>query len=255
MALNPPITDWRGRRVWIVGASSGIGAALADALHAAGAQVIASARSADALQAWAAAHPGAQALPLDASDLPALDRAATDLLARGPLDLVVHCAGWYRPTDADLDWAAWERHRTINLDAGLRLAQAVLPAMRARGQGHLSLVSSVAGYRGLPHSVAYGTTKAALTHLGEALHLELAPQGVGVSVVAPGFVQTPMTAQNRFRMPGLITPEVAAAAIVRGWALGRFLIAPPRGFTAWMGLLRCLPYSLYFPLVRRATMR
>ena len=112
MALNPPITDWRGRRAWIVGASSGIGAALADALHARGAQVIASARSADALQAWAAAHPGALALPLDASDLPALDRAAAALLAQGPLDLVVHCAGWYRPTDADLDWAAWEQHRT-----------------------------------------------------------------------------------------------------------------------------------------------
>ena len=230
--------------------------ALADALHARGAQVIASARRPAPLQAWAQGQAGRQALALDATDPASVHAAAQALLADGPLDLVCHCAGHYQASDAaTLDWAGWEQHRRINLDAAVLLAQAVLPAMRARRAGHLSLVSSVAGYRGLPHSLAYGTTKAALTHFGEALHLELVPEGLGVSVIAPGFVETPMTAHNAFPMPAMISPRQAADAIVQGWARGHFLISPPRRFTALVGLLRCLPYRLYFPLVRWATMR
>ena len=107
----------------------------------------------------------------------------------------------------------------------------------------------------MPNALAYGTTKAALTHFGEALHLELAPLGVGISVVAPGFVETPMTAVNDFRMPAVISPEQAAQAMLAGWARGRFMIDFPRRFTLWLDLLRCLPYAWYFPLVRRLTRR
>ncbi len=126
-------------------------------------------------------------------------------------------------------------------------------ALIARGAGHVSLISSVAGFRGLPKSLAYGPTKAALTNLAENLYLDMEPLGVGVSVIHPGFVQTPLTAQNKFTMPALITPEQAAQATIAGWAKGEFEIHYPKRFTHVMKLLRLLPYRAYFPAVRRAT--
>jgi short-subunit dehydrogenase len=117
----------------------------------------------------------------------------------------------------------------------------------------LSLVASVAGYRALPLALAYGPTKAALIHLAESLHLDLASDGVGVSVVNPGFVRTPLTAGNQFRMPALIEPEQAAEAMLRGWARGRFEIHFPRRFTALLKALGWLPTGPYEALVHRAT--
>jgi len=111
----------------------------------------------------------------------------------------------------------------------------------------------VAGYRGLPKALGYGPSKAALTHLAEVLYLDLHPRGLGVSVVQPGFVATPLTAGNDFHMPALITPEVAAAEILGGWARGEFEIHFPKRFTRWLKLMRLLPYSLFFRLVRRST--
>lgn len=257
--MNPAITDWRGLRVWLVGASSGIGEATASALHALGAQVLVSARKADALQVFVAAHPAqngaaAQAWPLDVTDAAAVTRTAREILAQGPLDMVVYCAGHYREMRAtDMDMADLKRHLDINYIGALHVLDAVLPAMTARGRGHISLISSVAGFRGLPKSLAYGPTKAALTNLAETLYLDLQPQGLGVSVVHPGFVQTPLTAQNDFTMPALITPPQAAQAMVAGWEQGAFDIHYPKRFTRWMKLLRLLPYRTYFPAVRRFT--
>jgi short-subunit dehydrogenase len=128
---------------------------------------------------------------------------------------------------------------------------ATLPAMLARGSGHFSLIASVAGYRGLPKSLAYGPTKAALINLAESLYGDLQPRGIGVSLVNPGFVQTPLTAQNRFHMPALITPEQAASAMLEGWRRGAFEIHYPKRFTRWMKLLGALPYAAYLPLVVR----
>ncbi len=257
--MNPRLSDWRGQRVWLVGASSGIGAATASALHARGAQVLVSARQADALQAFVAAHPprdglAAQAWPLDVTDTDAVARTARAILAQGPLDLVLYCAGHYREMRAtDMDLAELERHLDINYRGALRVLAEVLPAMTARGQGHVSLISSVAGFRGLPKSLAYGPTKAALTHLAETLYLDLQPLGLGVSVVHPGFVNTPLTARNGFPMPALITPAQAAQAMLAGWDQGAFDIHYPKRFTRWMKLMRLLPYRVYFPAVRRVT--
>jgi short-subunit dehydrogenase len=111
----------------------------------------------------------------------------------------------------------------------------------------------VAGYRGLPQSLAYGPTKAALIQLAETLYIDLRGRDVGVSVVNPGFVDTPLTAQNRFHMPALMTPEQAAQAMLRGWAAGRFEIHFPRRFTLGLKLLRLLPFGWYAPLVKRGT--
>ena len=252
--LNPPLRDWQGRRVWLVGASTGIGRALAERLHALGAQVIVSARKADALEAFAAQHPGSMALPLDVTDAAAVRAAAAAALAGGPLDLVCYCAGHYHPMRAtDIDLPDLLRHHDINTVGALQVLAAVAPGMVASGRGHISLVSSVAGFRGLPQSLAYGPTKAALINLAETLYLDLQPHGLGVSVINPGFVETPLTAQNEFHMPALITPAQAAQAIVRGWAEGAFDIHFPKRFTRVMKLLRLLPYRLYFAAVRRIT--
>jgi NAD(P)-dependent dehydrogenase (short-subunit alcohol dehydrogenase family) len=254
MSLNPPIAGWAGRRAWIVGGSTGIGLALAQALHAAGAQVIVSARDRAALERFAGEHARSLALPLDVADAAQLGQAAQHAFAAGPLDLVVYCAGHYRETTAaGYDLQQMLLHLDVNYAGVLRLLDAVLPRLLAQGRGHISLLASVAGWRGLPRSLAYGPTKAALIHLAEALHLELQPRSLGVSVVNPGFVATRLTAQNSFRMPALITPAEAAAATLRGWEEGRFEIHYPRRFTWPMKLLAALPFGLYRPIVQRGT--
>ncbi|RCX11021.1 SDR family NAD(P)-dependent oxidoreductase [Extensimonas vulgaris] len=258
MALNPPITDWRGKRVWLVGASSGIGRATAELLHARGAQVIVSARQRTALDDFVRAHPGSLALALDVTDAAAVGAGAQALLATGPLDLVCYCAGYYRAQRASrLDLAELQRHLQVNYLGALNVLHAVTPALlqaaRTGRAPHLSFVASVAGWRGLPRALGYGPSKAALIHLAETLFLDLRPQGVGVSIINPGFVATPMTAGNTFPMPALRTPEQAAQAIVRGWQRGAFDIHFPRRFTCVLKLLRVLPYRWYFALVHRFT--
>lgn len=251
---NPPLTDWRGKTVWIVGASTGIGAATARALHAQGARVIVSARKQASLDAFAAEHPGAHALALDATDQAAVQQAAASVLAQGRLDCVMYCAGYYHPMRGfDLDASDALRHMDVNYNGALYLLEALLPALIAQGGAHISLVGSVAGYRGLPNSLAYGPSKAALIHLAEALYLDLRSRNVAVSIINPGFVETPLTAQNDFKMPALLTPEQAAQAILQGWAAGRFEIHFPKRFSIWLHLLRLLPYRLYFSLVAKAT--
>lgn len=255
MSANPKLQDWRGRVVWIIGASSGIGRATAARLHQQGAQVLVSARSAEALAQFCQTHAGAEALPLDVSDPDSLQQAWTRLMARaGQVDLVLYCAGHYEALDvAHYRLEPMLRHLEINYVGALRVLEPLLPQLLRQGCGHLSLVASVAGYRGLPQALAYGPSKAAMQHLAEILFLELQPRGIGVSVINPGFVETPLTAQNRFRMPALISPEEAAEHILRGWAQGHFDIHFPRRFTNWLKLLQLLPHRLYVGAVRRTT--
>jgi NAD(P)-dependent dehydrogenase (short-subunit alcohol dehydrogenase family) len=253
--MNPRISDWSGRVCWLVGASTGIGRATAALLHERGARVIVSARSAPALDAFAAAHPGSEALALDATDREAMRAAARHMVdTYGRIDLAVYCAGTYqamRATEFDLDVAL--RHQQVNYVGALHLLDAVLPVLLRQNAGHLSLVGSVAGYRGLPQATAYGPTKAALINLAETLYLDLHPRGIGVSLVNPGFVETPLTAQNAFRMPALITPEEAAVEMLRGWQRGEFEIHFPKRFTLWLKAMRHLAYRPYFAAVRRST--
>ena len=259
MALNRPMAHWRARTVWLVGASSGIGLACAAALHAQGANVVLSARNAGALADFVAGHPGARALPLDVTDAAALHSAAHALCAADRLDCVLYCAGHYRAMDTStLALDELLRHNQINYVGALNLLDAVLPLLLQQApdpvsgqRAHLSLTASVAGYRGLPQSLAYGPTKAALIHLAEALYLDLQGRGIGVSLINPGFVDTPLTRQNSFRMPALISTDQAAREILRGWARGEFEIHFPKRFTGWLKALRLLPYPAYFALTRR----
>ncbi|MFM6993094.1 MAG: SDR family NAD(P)-dependent oxidoreductase [Rhodoferax sp.] len=253
--LNPPQTGWRGKSVWIIGASSGIGRATASALHAQGAHVTVSARSLDALNEFVQTHPGSTALALDCTDREAVHACTQRVQAHTLPDCVLYCAGHYQAMRANgMDVDDMLRHLEVNFEGALYLLEALLPALRARGSGHVALVSSVAGYRGLPNSLAYGPTKAALTNLAENLYLDLKASGIGVSVINPGFVDTPLTASNRFSMPGLITPAQAAQAILKGWAQGHFEIHFPKRFTWWMKALRVMPTRWYFFLVRKAVL-
>lgn len=259
MSLNPKIAHWPGRIVWLIGASSGIGEALAHSLHAAGARVIVSARQADLLQQFAAQHPGSLAMPLDVLDAQALRLAAKTIVSsHGRIDITVYCAGYYQAMRAQqFSLAQAKRHIEVNYIGALNMLDALLPQMHLQAHqgcgGHISLVSSVAGFRGLPKSLAYGPSKAALSHLAEALYLDLQPDGIGVSVIHPGFVETPLTAQNDFKMPALISPESAAQAIIKGWQQGRFEIHFPKRFTFWLKALRLLGHRSYFALIRRLT--
>jgi len=249
------LRDWQGKTVWIVGASSGIGLATASALHARGARVLVSARNLQALDTFVQQHAGSRALALDATDGVAVRAVTAEVLAAGPLDCLLYCAGHYSAMRATaLDLADMQRHLAVNYSGALLVLDAVLPALLAQGHGHISLVGSVAGYRGLPNSLAYGPTKAALINLAETLYLDLHGQGIGVSLINPGFVQTPLTANNAFEMPALLTPAQAAQAILRGWARGAFEVHFPKRFTLWLKALRVVPNRAYFYLVRRVTL-
>ncbi len=255
MPLNRPLRAWQGQVVWLIGASSGIGRATASALHAQGAQVIVSARNPDALSSFEVAHPGSVGIAFDATDRVAFVSAASQVVSQfGRVDLALYCAGYYRAMRATafkLDEAL--RHQQVNYVGALHMLDAVLPYLLKQRSGHLSVISSVAGYRGLPNSLAYGPTKAALINLAQTLYLDLHPQGIGVSVVNPGFVDTALTAQNTFSMPGLLTPEQAAQEMLRGWAQGRFEIHFPKRFTWWMKALSHVSDGLYFRAIRKST--
>lgn len=249
--MNPKITDWHGKRVWLVGASTGIGAALARELAGQGARLALSARRLEKLQALALAD--ALLLPCDATDTASLAGAREQLLAAwGGVDLIVYLAGDYVPMRADtFDLAVAEQVIAVNFSGAMRLAATVLPDLRPGGG--IAFVASVAGYRGLPKALCYGPGKAALIHFAEVLHLDLSPKSIGVWVINPGFVATPLTAQNDFSMPALQTPEQAARAMLDGFKTGNFEIHFPKRFTRLMKFLAHLPYGWYFPLIRRLT--
>ncbi len=256
MSLNRPIGDWRGMRVWIVGASSGIGAGLATALLARGARVAVSARREAALAQLAAPH-GAQALviPLDVTDDaaagPALQRVVS---AWGGVDLVVLCSGSHQPVRAwQLESAAARRLLDVNVNGVINCLPPIIRQLLQQGSGGVAVVSSVAGYGGLPTALVYGAGKAALINLAETLYLDLAPRGIGVYLINPGFVKTPLTDRNTFAMPALISVEAAAESIISGFACGDFEIHFPKRFTFWLKLLRLLPYRWYFALVHKGT--
>jgi short-subunit dehydrogenase len=263
MALNPKISersDWQGKHAWLVGASTGIGQALALKLAGRGAHVSVSARQSAALLQTvedagkrAVAQGGsARALALDVTDHASLE-AAFSKFDQAP-DFVLFCAGTYKPMQAQkFDLVELKRQLDVNYVGALNLLDVVLQPMLKRGTGHISLVSSVAGYRGLPQALAYGPSKAALTHLAEALYGDLRGTGIAVSVVCPGFVATPLTQQNRFHMPALLTPEQAADAMLGGYDAGDFEIHFPKRFSRSLKALKLLPDSLYFPLVKKAT--
>ena len=255
MPLNTPIIDWTQKRVWIIGASTGIGEALAKELAGRGARVCLSARTRAKLELLAKDLPGSVAIPLDITDADSVTKAASDLFAQWKgVDMVIIMAGTYVEMRAqNFDLAQAKYQMDVNLTGVLNILAPVLPQLVSQKSGHLSIVSSVAGYRGLPNSLVYGSSKAALINMAESLYIDLVSEGVSVSVVDPGFVETPLTAKNEFPMPFIITADEAARQMIKGYAKGEFEINFPKAFTRILRFLRVMPYGVYFKAVKKIT--
>ena len=251
-------------RVWITGASSGIGRATALRFVRAGAIVLASGRDAAALDrlradAAAAAGPGhgeVRCHSVDVTDRAAVLQAVSEIeAADGPIDRAILNAGTYEPVAAAaFDATSFDRQFAVNVGGTVNCLQALLPAMRARRQGQIAIVGSLSGYRGLPRASAYGASKAALMRIAESLRQDQHDAGLDIRLISPGFVRTPLTDRNDFAMPFLMAADAAAERIHRGLVRGRrFEIAFPRRFAALVRLGSIMPYGLYFPLVRKVT--
>ncbi len=253
--MNPRIENWLGRRVWIIGASSGIGAALARALHERGAKLALSARTIDALRLVVVDDVSALIHPFDITHANEVRLAHDAILEKwGGIDLILVVAGMYQKMRADeFDLKLAKQLVETNLNGPLNCLAAALPTLLRQGGGGIGIVASVAGLSGLPQALIYGPTKAALINLCESLYLDLHAKSIAVYLINPGFVATPLTAKNDFSMPALISAETAAQQIVRGIERGEFHIHFPRRFTNGVRVLRLLPYRLYFWLIHKVT--
>jgi short-subunit dehydrogenase len=246
----------RFEAILITGASSGIGAALAEEFAAPNIRLVLGGRSIERLAAVAEScrRRGAtvETTAVDVAERAALAEWIQAADQRGPLDLVIANAGVSGGTlqGAETEEQA-RRIFAINIDGVLNTVYAILPAMLQRGRGQIGLMSSLAGYRGFPGAPAYGASKAAVRVWGEALRGDLAPRGVGVSVIMPGFIKSPMTDANDFPMPFLMPATRAAQIVRRGLEANRARIAFPwqTAFLAWF--IGMLSPALVDPLLAR----
>jgi short-subunit dehydrogenase len=247
------IDQWK--TAWITGATHGIGRAMAEQLAAAGVRVAVSSRSQDDLASMQEKQQQIVPVRLDVSDEFATSAAVNEIVGQMELpDLVILNAGIYEPNAAaSVTAEAYRKHIEVNYIGVTNCVAAILPRMLERGYGQIAIVASVAGYRGLPQSAAYGPTKAALINLAETLRLELQGSGVDIRMVNPGFVATRLTDKNEFTMPAVMSPDMAAAKIIRGLQGRRFEIVFPWRFIIWLKLLRVLPWRVYSVVVRRFT--
>ena len=241
------MTDFQGKRYWLVGASEGLGLALAKRLARAGAQVILSARSADRLaEAVAEVGPQATALPCDVADSASVQAVAGSL---GDLDGVVFLAGVYWPTKAqEWDAKAVETMIDVNLTGCARVMAAVVPGMVARDRGHVVITGSLSGFRGLPGAIGYGASKAGCMSLAESMHCDLRGTGVRVQLANPGFIRTRLTDKNDFKMPQIMEPEAAAEIMFAHMDRGGFSRSFPTPFQWVFRLSQFLPDGLYYRL-------
>jgi NADP-dependent 3-hydroxy acid dehydrogenase YdfG len=245
---------------WVTGASSGIGRQVALDLARAGWTVVVTARRGDELAKLAAEAPAGRIIPApaDVTDAQAIAAAVhtAQTEAGRPIALALLNAGTYMTDSAErFDLAAFSAQVNVNLIGTANALAAVMPAMIARASGQIAIVSSVAGYRGLPRAIAYSATKAALIAMSESLKFDLDRAGVMLNLVNPGFVKTPLTDRNDFPMPFLMSVEDASRRVVQGLARGGFEVCFPRRFAYILKAMRLLPYALYFPLVGRGTGR
>ncbi|MFM8256528.1 MAG: SDR family NAD(P)-dependent oxidoreductase [Polynucleobacter sp.] len=252
---QPAISNFKQQRVWVIGASSGIGEACVRALFQKGARVALSSRRVDRLEAIAQGYPKEDhlILPVDVMCEADVHDAYQKIEKEwGGVDLLLFVSGIYIPMRADtFNMANAQKTVDSNILGPMRAVATVLPAMLNRSSGHIAIVGSVAGYSGLPKALAYGPTKAAMINFCETLFYDLQPKGIGVHMISPGFVETEATAQNDFEMPALISATTAANEILDGIARGEFDIHFPKRFSGFLKFLRLLPYPIYFWILRK----
>ncbi len=240
---------------WITGGGSGIGKALALALNQQGWQVVISGRTEQKLQAVAEQGNSIAYWILDVTDKVRHQQVFEEICEHyGIPSLIILSAGDYTPMPlSEFDIDLIYKLNQVNYLGVMNGLASVLPTLQSQQSGQILLMSSVAGYRGLPDAGPYGATKAALINFAESLHTPLKQQGVLLRIVNPGFVTTPLTAQNNFKMPAEITAEEAASRIMASLDSSSFEITFPKRFTYFLKLLRCLPYWLYFLLINKIT--
>ncbi|WP_137700050.1 SDR family NAD(P)-dependent oxidoreductase [Marimonas lutisalis] len=235
-----------GRSYWIVGASEGLGRALAKALDRKGARLILSARSRGRLEELAAELGPARVVPMDVSDANSVAQAVK---LAGEVDGLIYCAGFYEPLSVqEWDADAVEAMADVNFNGALRVLGHVAPKMAGSGHGHLVMIGSLAGFSGLPGAIGYGASKAALMHLAENMQADLRGTGLKVQVINPGFIRTRLTEKNRFNMPFIMDPEEAADRVVRAMESRRFSTSFPRLFSWLFRAGRFLPRGLFLRL-------
>jgi short-subunit dehydrogenase len=247
----------QGACVWLTGASSGIGESLAHELARRGAKVAVTARRADVLENLVSAiraQGGAIAsFPGDVLDLQQMQRVVKEIEALyGPIDLAIPNAGTHIFTVPEqFNSAEYMSLMEVNFGGMLHCIEAVLPGMLERGKGAIAPMASLAGYRGLPRAAAYGASKSAMIHFSESIRFHLRPKGIVISIINPGFVKTPLTDKNDFRMPFLVSAERAARIICDGIEKGKREVAFPFPFNWVLKVARMLPDPLYEAIVNR----
>jgi short-subunit dehydrogenase len=236
-----------GSRYWLVGASEGLGRALAEKLSARGIKLALSARSDARLQELVASLPNdAKSYVLDVRDREAVKRIASEV---GDIDGVIFAAGVYWPMRAqDWDVEQVEAMCDVNFTGAARVLGAVVPEMIRRNHGHVVLIGSLSGFCGLPGAIGYGASKAGLMHMAENLGIELHRTNVKVQVVNPGFINTRLTEKNDFRMPFLISADAAADHVIAAMQSNRFQSNFPMVFSWLFRAARFLPAAVYFRL-------
>jgi len=239
--------QFAGKRYWLVGASEGLGAALAEALSRAGAEVILSARNEAGLQAVASGLPGpSQCQPVDVTDADSVRRAAD---AIGPVDGVVYLAAVYWPMPA-VRWQAEQATAMadVNFTGALRVLGAVVPDMVARDSGHIVITGSLGGFRGLPGAIGYAASKAGVMSLAESMYYDLRKTCVDVQLVNAGYIRTRLSDKNTIPMPFIMEPEAAADRMLAHMRSPRFSTSFPTVFSWLFRISRFLPQWLYFRL-------
>lgn len=242
------------KNFWLIGASSGIGEALAYALVDAGWKVAISSRNEDKLNTMSEKSEHLLPYPVDVTQATALKKTYLDICEKiGDIDCVMFNAGDYKPMSIEeFSPKLFTKLIEVNYIGAVNLLDFIIPDFTKRAHGQILLTASLAAYRGLPRSAPYSASKAALLSLAESLHLELKQHNVLLRVINPGFVKTPLTDKNTFKMPSLISPEDAAKAIMKELEGDNFEIRFPKGFARNMRLLSLLPYRLYFYLTKKA---
>ena len=237
--------EWAGKRYWLIGASEGLGRAVAETMSRAGVEVIVSARSEERLQELVAELPGrASYVPIDVSDPASVDAAAKEI---GDIDGVVYLAGVYWPQPAT-QWNADEVNAMfdINLVGAARVLGHIVPKFVERDRGHIVLTGSLSGFRGLPGATGYGASKAGLMYLAESMYCDLRKTGVEVQMINPGFIRTRLTDKNTFKMPFIMEPEAAASEFFEHMNTDRFKKSFPALFGSMFRISQLLPDWLYY---------
>ena len=245
------------KKIWITGASSGIGKAVALKFANENWHVAVSARRKELLDELAK-EKNISSFPLDVTDEDLVQRVFTNILNEfKELDLCIFCSGAYDPKlEKEINKEQIKKIMNINFFGVLNCIKTVESYFKNKKEGHISVVSSVAAYRGLPNSSGYGPSKAALTNLTESLYFDFKKYNVRISLISPGFIKTPLTNQNTFNMPFIKTPEFAANKIYNGLTKGSaFEIHFPKELTIFLKFLRILPYRTYLFLINRFVKR